>query len=449
MAGRLKRARPTSWRRLVCLFASLLATSAGCAEGIVGMEETTTPLATLRVELAPGTDVSDLAHPRVGLIWAGQVIAEPTCWLAALGLGGAAQQAAAAGCRDPLGFYPKDAGVSVPLGDDGTAEIPLYALPSADWMIGDLTARVAYATVVLYDDGQDDETLGIRFPWWGRGRAYLPVDQRGELDGGGGPGGGPDGGGDGGGGGPGGGPGEFGDEGARDVIHAASFVSMTRADLRLAFREGDFDAASAFYPRPGCAAPAKGYSLLGADGFGVAEAVLAFGKGELPTTTGCTASGLDAGVVVLAREATETLRGIGCVRGNTVGSNGAARYREPPETAPWMPYAKTACVPLGSAGQGILGAAGLGAGGTGSGGGGGSGGGSGGSGGGGGGSGDGPSAEELLVPYPTESCPALRHYILRGCRNDPSCEVPEWDLTDHPPAWWPCDGHVPEEDGAP
>ena len=417
MAGRLT-------RPLVQLLGAWLLVVAGCAEGVVGMEETLTPLATVRVRLAPGTDVSDLQRPRVGLVWGGQTLAEPTCWLAALGLAGDAQAVAEVGCRDPLGFYPEEAGVSVPLQADGTAEIPLYALPSADWMVGDLTARLTYASVVLFDDGDGDQSLNLRFPWWGRGRAWVPAELRDEADFGGGGGGGGD------------GPPQSqddDDEGERDTIHAASFVSMTRPDVRLSFREGGFDAVSAYYPRVGCEAPPVGYSLVGSGGFDAATAVLAFGKGELPQASDCFATTLQAGVVELARESTRTLTPVGCVRGNSSGSNGAPRYREPPETAPWIPYATWACLPLGAAGSGILGAAGNP--------------GSGKPAGDGRGAGDAPEtkADDLVVAYPLESCPALRHYTLRGCRNDPRCEVPEWDLTETPPSWWPCDGHVPEE----
>jgi hypothetical protein len=28
--------------------------------------------------------------------------------------------------------------------------------------------------------------------------------------------------------------------------------------------------------------------------------------------------------------------------------------------------------------------------------------------------------------------------VLRGCREDPTCAVPDWDFTAHPPQWWPC-----------
>ena len=37
-----------------------------------------------------------------------------------------------------------------------------------------------------------------------------------------------------------------------------------------------------------------------------------------------------------------------------------------------------------------------------------------------------------------ESCMGLTHYVLRGCRNDPLCAQPQWDITKTPPSWWPC-----------
>jgi len=35
-------------------------------------------------------------------------------------------------------------------------------------------------------------------------------------------------------------------------------------------------------------------------------------------------------------------------------------------------------------------------------------------------------------------CPQTQYYDLIGCDSDLLCEVPEWDLSAAPPAWWPC-----------
>ncbi len=46
---------------------------------------------------------------------------------------------------------------------------------------------------------------------------------------------------------------------------------------------------------------------------------------------------------------------------------------------------------------------------------------------------------QLVVSgLPTDHCKGLTHYTLRGCREDVSCAVPDWDFTANPPAWWPC-----------
>ena len=37
-----------------------------------------------------------------------------------------------------------------------------------------------------------------------------------------------------------------------------------------------------------------------------------------------------------------------------------------------------------------------------------------------------------------DPCRSLTHYVLRGCREDPTCDVPEWDFTMAPPRWWQC-----------
>lgn len=32
----------------------------------------------------------------------------------------------------------------------------------------------------------------------------------------------------------------------------------------------------------------------------------------------------------------------------------------------------------------------------------------------------------------------ITHCVLRGCRGNATCELPSWDITATPPAWWPC-----------
>ena len=409
-------------RLIISLLVGALA--GACSGKVAGLSDNLAPLATLHVQLAPGTDVTDLKHPRVGLVWAGQTVVESFCWTATLSADPKVRAVADAGCRDPLGFYPNHVGVSAPLRPDGTADLSIQALPAADLLVGDLSARIAYASVVLYDDGDADDTLSLRNPHWLHRHDDDPLSSEG-----GGPG-------EDGKGGPGGREPDEEDETAdRDVLHAASLRSMTQPDVRVAFREGGFDALSAYYPREGCPPPPIGYSLVGAAGFSILDAILAFAKGKLPATTGCTTTTLALDAVVLARAATRTVQGVGCRRGNTANANGTPRYREAPAKGAFLDELPWVCRPVGSAGLGALGGLLGGADAS-------SGGKADGQGRPGSGSGSDKAAvdasEELIVAYAETSCPALRHYTLRGCRNDPNCEIPQWNLSGSPPDWWPC-----------
>ncbi len=404
----------------------VVALATACTGKVVGLSDNLAPLATLHVQLAPGTDVTDMKHPRVGLVWAGQTVVESFCWTATLSADSTVRAVADAGCRDPLGFYPNYVGASAPLQPDGTADLSILALPAADLLVGDLSARVAFASVVLYDDRDGDGTLSLRSPHWLHRHDDDPLPSDG-----GGPG-------EHGDGGPGGGEPDEADATAdRDVLHAASLLSMTRPDVRVAFREGGFDALSAYYPREGCPPPPVGYSLVGAAGFSTLDAILAFAKGKLPATTGCTATTLDVGAVELTRAATRTVQAVGCTRGSAANANGTPRYREAPakgaflEELPWVcrPIGAAALGPLGrlvggpdASGGGKDGASGDARGQPGS----------------GGNKGPAEISEELIVAYAETSCPALRHYTVRGCRNDPRCAIPQWDLSGSPPDWWPC-----------
>ena len=60
--------------------------------------------------------------------------------------------------------------------------------------------------------------------------------------------------------------------------------------------------------------------------------------------------------------------------------------------------------------------------------------------------GDQPNLIQLVVSgRPTDRCKGLTHYTLRGCREDVSCAVPDWDFTANPPAWWPCPTRSPRD----
>jgi hypothetical protein len=422
--------------------------AAACSDDVVGLDDTRTPLATLEVRV--DGDFSALANPRVTLIWADQAIVETFCWLAPLHPDAEVRAVAAAGCRDPLGFYPGAVGISAPVDADGLAVLEIYDLPLASQMVGEVTGRVAYASVVLYDDVDGDGSLELRWPRWNGGSDLEFDDEAGPR---GGRGGGKErGAGDSGRGGGGAGDASSGDaSGGTDTgsgsdaggnarpggdapeldlspqqrVYAASFITMAKPNVRVAFREGTFDAASAFYPRVGCPPPAKGYSVLGNDGFSALDALTALPN--FPPTTGCTASSLDDAEIVLALDATETADQVGCTLGRAASTSGTARYRQPPQQADWLANATWVCSDVTNGGLGGL----FGAGGDGGG---------GGAGGGGGDKADAPVQQELIIAYPETSCRALRHYVLRGCRYNAACKSPDWDISAHPPAWWPCAG---------
>ena len=47
-----------------------------------------------------------------------------------------------------------------------------------------------------------------------------------------------------------------------------------------------------------------------------------------------------------------------------------------------------------------------------------------------------------FVPDPTRYCMRVQRYDLIGCDALMGCVDPSWDLTDDPPAWWPCSGEA-------
>lgn len=48
------------------------------------------------------------------------------------------------------------------------------------------------------------------------------------------------------------------------------------------------------------------------------------------------------------------------------------------------------------------------------------------------------NANELVIADPPGGCKGIAKWSLRGCRQDPDCDTPEWDISAYPPDWWPC-----------
>jgi hypothetical protein len=307
---------------------------------------------------------------RVALVWGAQWLIEPICILPPESE--AAGLTLTAGCREPFGFVPMRVGPSVPLVVGETTSLPLLELPSADLLVGDLTGRVGYASLIVFDDRDGDGTLALS-------RAHPTTfgadDRRGD---------------------------DVEDvQDAVDILYGASFARMTEPDRRVAYREGSFDATSAYYPRAGCGGPPPGFSIVGAGGFTVAAGLAASAAGKLPAEdpAACFAAAVATTVDLVARASSE-IEGVGC---EERALDGTTRYHEPPATVPDFTGRSTACAHLPSFGGA-------------------------------------PSTViQLLVSgRAVDRCQGLTHYALRGCRENVSCPVPDWDITATPPLWWPC-----------
>jgi len=342
---------------------AMLALVAGC-DDLIGFSGDVPPLATIDVTVT-GAVPADTVALRVALVWGEQWVTETRC----IGMPETPEVAAtlAAACRDPFAFTPARVAASVDVVPGAAVPFALFELPGADVMVGGTSARVAYGSLVLYDDRDDSGALELSRPELLPGNLNGPPD---DLDD---------------------------DRTSADTILGASFVTMTAADARLAFREGAFDAGAAFYPRSGCGAPPPGFSILRAGGFTLEAALAAVAAGKLPDED--PASCAEQALAVTAIElAAGDAREVGCQQRATTGQ---PRYRQPPDDDPGLATHPYACAPVASAGL-----------------------------------------TELLVAGTADAvCKGLTHYTLRGCdtAGDLACDQPEWDFTSSPPAWWPCE----------
>jgi len=344
--------------------------SCGKLQGIGGEAP---PLATMQVEIASDPGVAG-ERLQVALVWGMQWLPEALCTGILPPESPAAAAAIAAGCRDPFGFVPLRVEANVPIVPGVPATIELEDLPASDVLVGDVTARVAYGSFVVYDDRNDTGGLELA-------RANRITDT-----------------------GDGSGDGSGSDYGTQlgDVVYGASFLTMTAPDQRLAYREGAFVAAAAFYPRSGCSDPPPAFSIVGAGGFSASAAIAATLAGQLPPEdpASCTEATSDASPVVVPVQGPTAATEVACTE-NTADSS--VRYREPTADAPDLTDRTTACVHLPTF--------------------------------------DGTTSPviELIVSGRTEdSCLGLTHYVLTGCREDPNCAAPDWDHSLAPPTWWPC-----------
>ena len=392
--------------RLLAMAAMAGLAFSGCGK-LEGLDIPVTPLARIQVQVTG--DLPATARPtpqlRVALMWGEQWLPEPFCVLPAESPKAAA--VIATGCPDPFRFVPNLASADIPIQPEVTATIDLINLPEADLMVGDLTARIAYASLIVYDDINGNGMLDLHHP---------PHHQRHEEDY------------------------NPGTPATRDIVYGASFVSMTKPDQRVAYREGAPPAANfAFYPRIGCPDPPPAFSILSASGFQPdlsPSGLLALSQGILPKEhdlTECAAATLDETVVTIRLSAPPadagaegdagaeadagaegdagaqggedySLAELACTDPET---SGTTFYQQPPDFDPSLtssdpntPGPPSACVGFPQLGS------------------------------------EGITNGQQLVIANTAPCQSVTHYTLRGCDNDPNCPAPSWDLA--PPAWWPC-----------
>jgi len=376
-ASRGSAAQQSAWLITALAVTSVLS---GCGK-LQGLGGPATPLVTFNFVV--NGDIASVRPPgvsseqglQVALVWGEQWLTEPFCILPAENADAAA--VIAAGCRDPFGFVAARVGADVPATIGVPTTISLQDLPSSDLMVGDLTSRVAYASLVVYDDRDGDGTLDLalshRLPGAGPGPPQNDTPDSG------------------------------------DIVYGASFLTMTEPDQRIGYLEGFFT-PSAFYPRNGCdvsLAPngfPDGFSVLSAGGFSYAAGVASVASGTLPMEdpTSCASARPADATISFSVQSPATAEEAGCMERV---DDSSTRYRQPPfDNAPDFTNRVTACAHLPSFDAG-----------------------------------DQPNLIQLVVSgRSTDRCKGLTHYTLRGCRNNVACAVPQWDYTANPPPWWPC-----------
>lgn len=266
------------------LFGAVLSACGGVSE--LGAEPDA--LVTIRARLtAPiPTPASGFTSLRAGLMWAGVPVFVPYCFeygtnpLKPLQV---PSDVAELGCRDPFLVAPGLVGPSVAIDPESTSfEIPIVQLPSAEVLIGTREQRIAYASVVVFDDRDGDGELDLSR-----------------------------------------GCGQFGDSGrGRETIYAASFSDLNERQTRISYVEGAFDQDSYFYPHPQCRSlPPEGFSIWEVDEIFAAD-------------SRCEVHPIDEELELepsLSRE----LRHLSCVQRSRESFPRPPRMREPDEDEIW------------------------------------------------------------------------------------------------------------------
>ena len=253
------------------------------------------------------------------MLWGGQWLVEALCILPPENPAAAA--VLAAGCRDPFGFVPArvDANVAVDVGVPTT--LPLISLPSADLLVGDVTARVGYASLIVVRRPRSQRHARPRAPesrTQPRAGPGQRQRQRSSTD-------------------------------QRDVVYGASFVVDDAARSADRVSRGRVQPVAAFYPRAGCGDPPLGFSMLAAGGFTAQAAIDATIAGMLPQEdpATCAETALSATTIQVPLQApTPSVKELGCAERTSDSSVRYSPEPDPNEPPPDFSERLTACVHL-------------------------------------------------------------------------------------------------------
>lgn len=299
------------------LVALALVVSVGGCDDLQGFSGEVTPLATVRFVV--DGDFEAVRFPEAGntslhaaLVWGAQWLPDPICVLPSES--NEVDAVLAAGCRDSFGFVPRRSDESVPIELGVPASIDIMQLPSAEALVGDVTSRIAYASIIVYDDRDRSGRFEL-----GRSRDDLDDTQHSIL--------------------------------GNDIVYGASFVSMTEPDVRLVLREGEYNDRFAFYPRVGCGVPERGFSIAAAGGFTKEAALAAVIVGELPKQdpATCSETPTETTLVEIPLRAPREIMETGC-RGRQ--SDSSVEYLEPPVEPIDMTNRVAACAKIPDFGTG-------------------------------------------------------------------------------------------------
>jgi hypothetical protein len=207
---------------------AIISSMTACS-GVHDLEGDGSPIAVLRGRVAGARPEGSTL--RAGLVWAGAPVFVPFCHdegPTPLDPQRSVSELAAVGCRDPFDVVPELAGTAAAIASDGSFELPIVHLPTAEVMVGGRESRVAYGSLVVFADLDENGALELR---GGCGRI------RGRMD----------------------------DPRLRpraEPIYAASFSTLTGEQARITYVEGELDADSFFYPHSRCRELAPpGFSL--------------------------------------------------------------------------------------------------------------------------------------------------------------------------------------------